>query len=124
MKLSKEELSELMEELSETLKSADVYLEVGDKAIESLRPVVSRALRILLKALIETHKDLEPELAVSSFLGAKAKRRDFTNYVKAGFTKEQAFSLVLASIKPINFTEVLKGVNSSRSSSKSKSVEN
>ena len=114
----------LMEELSEMLKSADVYLEVGDKAVESLRPVISKALRILLGALIETYNDLEPELEASSSLGAKAKRRDFTNYVKAGFTKEQAFTLVLASIKPVNFAEVLKSVNSSRNSSKSKSVKN
>ncbi len=117
MKISKEELAELMGELSEILESADAYLKAGEKVVESLRPTVGKALKILLKALNETHKDLMPELEVNSLLGAKAKRRDFTNYVEVGLSKDQAFKLVLASIKPLNFTEALTVINSSRSKS-------
>ncbi len=110
MEISKEELVELMGKLSEVLESADAYLKAGEKVVESLRPMASRALIILLKTLNEVRKNLESQLEVSSFLSAKAQRRDFTNYMKVGFTKDQAFKLVLASIKPFDFAEVLKGV--------------
>ncbi len=110
MKISKEELPELIEELSEILESADVYLGAVERVVESLGPAISRALKILLEALNKTHIDLEPELNMCATLKAQAMRRDFTSYVKAGFTKDQAFKLVLASIKPFSFAEVLKGV--------------
>lgn len=110
MKISKEEFSEFMDVLSEILESSEDCLKAGEKAVESLRPVVSKALRILLEALSGVYKDLEPELATLSSQRAKALRRVFADYVRAGFTKDQAFTLVLASIKPFSFTEVLKNV--------------
>jgi hypothetical protein len=115
MRFSKDDLEELLENLDDVLESADACLEAGDKTVESLRPVLSKALKILLKALNDTNMDLEPELEVFSSLKAKGMRRDYSNYVKAGFSKDQAFTLVLASVKPANFTvtEILKSASRS-----------
>ena len=120
MKLSREDLTEVMEELGEVLESAGDYLDMGDKAVESLRPILSKALRILLEAWNDTYSELEPELEVSALLKAKALRRDYTSYVRAGFSKNQAFTLVLASVKPVNFTEIMRGVASATKSTPDK----
>lgn len=118
MKFSKEDLIELTKILEELTESGDTYVKAGDEAVKSLQPLLSAALRILLEASNDTRKDLEPELVISANLSAKAKRRDYAAYVRAGFTKEQAFMLILASVKPFSLADLMKSVNTSSSNSK------
>jgi hypothetical protein len=72
-------------------------------------------LKVVVKTCIDVRRRLEPELAAHSMVATQAIHRDFVNYQKAGFTKTQAFALVLAAVKPSNFTEIL--TNASKSAS-------
>jgi len=107
MKLGKEDLTKLMALLGQ----ADEFLDLGEDALKSAKPTVVRALKLLLNTALDIGDDLEKELNRLSAMTAKNKWRAYQNYVKFGFTAEQAFSLVLASVKPVNFTEMLNKSN-------------
>ncbi|MDP3999103.1 MAG: hypothetical protein Q8P76_00725 [bacterium] len=115
MKLGKAELAELIALLAQ----ADEYLDLGEGMVKGAKPTVVRALKLVLNTALDVGDDLGPELARLSAMTAKNKRRAYTDYAAAGFTAEQAFSLVLASVKPVNFTEML---NKSNVLSREKSV--
>ncbi len=107
MKLGKAELAQLMAFLGQ----ADQYLDAGEEIVKGAKPTVVRALKLLLNTGLDVADDLDKELNRLSAWLAKDKRRIYQNYVEVGFTPEQAFSLVLASVKSENFTEVLKKSN-------------
>lgn len=103
MKLGKAELAELMTLLGQ----ADEYLDIGESIVKGAKPTVVRALKLALNTILDVGDDLEPEMTRLSTVTSKSKWRNYQNYTNAGFTAEQAFSLVLASVKPVNFTEML-----------------
>lgn len=106
-------MTELCGELVKILKDGDSYLEVGDELARVVKPLFGKALKILLTTGLDIYDDLNPEFVRISALKAKGLRNDYDNYRKAGFTKEEAFKLVIASIKPINFTEIIKNTTQS-----------
>ena len=113
MKIKEGELSEIVGAVTGFLANADEYLAAGEQIVSAVEPSVIKALKLLIKTLNEVRSNLEPELALNSLLGAKAMHRDYKNYEKAGFNKNQAFALVLASVKPFNFTELVNSASSS-----------
>ena len=111
MRIDKDDIEEVVEEISEAFQDADQYLAIAKGIIEIGKPVAVDVLKVVVKTLTDIRCGLEPELAAQSLASAKATHRDFMNYKEAGFTEEQAFTLVLAAIKPVNFSEMLtKGV--------------
>ena len=106
--MDKDDLKDLLEELGEGLKVFDACMMLAEQAVGDLKPRATKTLVLLLTTLADIRDDLEPQLARSSNTHAKALYRDYANYTKAGFSKQQAFQLVIASIKPLNFMELLK----------------
>ncbi len=113
MKLDKEELKEIMETVSTVLGQADAFLAAGEGIVKTAKPTIAKALKLLLKAGIDIRKEMEEELAELSKIKAQTLYRDYKNYTKVGFGKTEAFKLILASIKPINFSEMLSKASSS-----------
>lgn len=113
MKLDKEELQKIMETVGTVLGQADVFLAAGEEIVETAKPAIAKALKLLLKAGIDIRKEMEKELAELSKIKTQALYRDYKNYAQAGFGKTESFKLVLASIKPINFSEMLSKASSS-----------
>lgn len=107
--MEKEDLEELVGEVYKALKNADDYLAVGEQIVSTAKPALVKALALLLGTFNDVRKDLGPQLAKHSSLSAKALHRDYRNYVAVGFTKDQAFKLVLAAIKPLSFTDGIGG---------------
>lgn len=112
MKLNKEELQEIMETVGTVLGQADAFLTAGEEIVKTAKPTLTKALKLLLKTGIDVRKEMEKELAELSKIKAQALYRDYKNYTEAGFGKTEAFKLILASIKPVNFSETLNKASS------------
>ncbi len=113
MKLDKKDLQEIMETVGDVIGQADTYLTAGEGIVEAAKPAITKALKLLARTGIDVRKEMEKELAELSKIKAQALYRDYKNYANAGFGKTEAFKLVLASIKPINFSEMLSKASSS-----------
>lgn len=113
MKLDQEDLQEIVETVGDVIDQADAYLAAGEGIAKTIKPAVAKALKLLMKTGIDIRKEMEKELAELSKIKAQALYRDYRNYTKAGFRKTEAFKLILASIKPINFSEILSKAPSS-----------
>ncbi len=119
MKFDAEEIAEAVAEIGEALQDADKYVAVGKALVVASQPILVDVLKTVIKTYVDVRGELEPELAAHSVLATKAIHRDYQNYQKAGFTKAQAFALVLAAVKPVNFSEALSnGVKSASTKSK------
>ncbi len=113
------EIAEALEELQEAVEDAKLYVELGKKIIAICKPLGADVLRTLLQTFCDLREECAPELERNSVFSAKATHRDYQNYVSAGFTKQQAFALVLASIKPSSVGEAIgAGVKSGVASAK------
>lgn len=113
MPFNKDDLNYFMEELSEALERSDEYLAAGEIIVGTVKPVLVKAIKILCNAGIDIREEMEPEIARMSIITAKAMHRDYKNYIKAGFTKVQAFNLTLtglASTKQFDFGQLMKSV--------------
>lgn len=113
----KSDTEEILTEVMKALENADQYIAAGEMVIGAAKPPLIKALGILLDTLADIRVELESKLERNSFLSAAALHRDYKNYLDVGFTKDQAFKLVLAAIKPINFGELL-GQAANRKASK------
>lgn len=120
MQLDKEDLKELAESLGEAIENIDIYvaagqllLDNGKEIVQKCRPLLAGVVKELIKLGIDLEGDIKPQLMALSLLKAKSRFRDYQNYKKAGFSATQAFVLVLASIKPINFSEILSSASKS-----------
>jgi len=86
---------------------------------DGTRETVLEVIRFILTSFAELQEKLEPELAKRSKLSANAHFRDFKNLTDAGFTQEQAMSILLTKIKPSSlihqFQEVLAGAKEANS---------
>jgi len=114
---AKSDAEEIVAAILGALENADQYLTLGETVVNQAKPALTKVFAILLDTFSGLRESLEPQLDKMSALSAKALHRDYKHYVAAGFTKEQAFKLVLAAIKPFNFGEVL---TSAASNAKSK----
>lgn len=103
MKLSAQDLSLLLGFIGE----ADKYLDVGEEMVKKAKPTVVRALKLALKTIVDVADEMRPELNRLAVITAASKWQSYHSYIRAGFTPEQAFSLVLASVKPVEFTKQL-----------------
>ena len=90
-----------------TVNQFKSFLPVAKYAIDSFKGEVAEILTNLVSALIDVREGLDEPLARLSKLNAHDLYRKFTDHQEAGFSKEQAFTLVLAGIKPVNFSEVV-----------------
>ena len=59
----------------------------------------------MVQAYIDLSQSLGPEINIISEQSAQRTYAQFQNYTNAGFSKKEAFALVLAAMKPVNFTE-------------------
>ncbi|MDP1688818.1 MAG: hypothetical protein Q8L47_01665 [bacterium] len=121
MKLDKEDVKEMTEDLGEMLQDAEKYLAIGKVLVVAGKPVLVDILKTIMKTAVDVRRALEPEIAEYSAISTKATHRDFENYRTAGFTKEQSFALVLASIKPFNSEAFVNSVKDGAKSASTKS---
>jgi hypothetical protein len=105
-----EEEGGFLDALPGMLMMAKVFLAMGEGVADQVRPVAVDAVKLLCKVGIDVYKDLENERKEMVAMGAKAKYAKYSAYVDAGFSRGDAFKLVLAEIKPVNFTEALNKV--------------
>ena len=99
-------------EIDEAIATVKKYLPVGKYAIENACGEVVALLSILLGAFNNLRQGLEKELDRSSDLGARAKKRNYDNLIKVGFSEIQAFQIILAEIKPLGFADVISSLGS------------
>jgi hypothetical protein len=111
-RLEKSEAEEIVGEVLAALQNADKYVALGEAVVNAAKPALTKALAILVGTISDIRHDLEPQLDKMSALGASALYRDYQHYVEAGFTKDQAFRLVLAALKPFSFSEMLSAAAS------------
>lgn len=121
MKHGKEDVKETIEELNEFIRDAKKYLVVGKMLAEFGKPVLVDILKIIMNTALGVRRELEPEIAKFSSLFAEARYRDFVNYTVVGFTKEQAFALMLAAVKPFNSEAFMNLVKDGAKSASTKS---
>ncbi len=77
---------------------------------DGTKETVSEVITFLITAFAELKEKLEPELAKHSKLAAQSHFRDFKNLTEAGFTQEQAMSILLTKIKPSSLVHQLQEV--------------
>jgi len=109
----KEEWEMVVTEIEKILKKADAYIAVGKALLATGQPAITDVLRTMVKLRTDICSDLEPELAADSVVATRALYRDYKNYQNAGFTKAQAFALVLARVKPASFGEAIQNISKS-----------
>jgi hypothetical protein len=97
-------------EIDEAIATVKKYLPIGKYAIDNASGEVLALLSLLLGTFNNLRQGLEKELDRSSDLGAKAKKRDYNNLIKAGFKEHQAFQIILAEIKPLGFADVISSL--------------
>lgn len=106
----------VLQEIMKIIDQADTYLAAGEEIAKIAKPVIIKALKVLVNMGIDICKEMKEEMAELSKIKAQVLYRDYNNYVDAGFGKTEAFKLVLVSIKPIDFSEVLSKVSSQNQS--------
>ena len=103
---------EALAAIEQAVSQVKSFLPVAKYAVDSFKGEVAEILTNLVGALIDVREGLDDQLARLSQISAHSRFRQFEHYKTEGFTKEQAFMLVLAQIKPVNFEAVNKGVTS------------
>lgn len=106
-----QEKMEVLLKVEESVELARAYIPLGKAIIDGSKGEVIDIIKLLMSIGIEVRKGLKDELEDISKLNAEAKMRDFKNLTTAGFDEEQAFKIVLATIKPVNFAEILQNIN-------------
>lgn len=94
--------------IEEVMNMAKAFMPVAKFAIEGYKGEITEIIHELIKTSIDVYEGLDDQLARLSEITARSRFRQFEQYHDAGFSKEHAFTLVLASIKSVNFTEVIK----------------
>ena len=107
-------------EIENALEKFKVYLPVGKYAIDSFKGEVSEVIGELMSALLDVHNSLEPQLARFSKDKAQSQFRQFSDLQAVGFNKQQAFMLTMASIHPINWSEMARQSSQNVAAAKSK----
>ncbi len=118
-------LQEQLERLSAVESVENVFNEIH-QYIPLAKDIFGKAkvdfsivIKMLVNAGIDIAKGLDGEISTISKLSAKRLFQGYEDLCKAGFTKDEAFRIILARIKPINFSEILNQTNRSASSIKS-----
>lgn len=111
------EIIVLVEEKLDTVRS---LIPVGKFAINSFRKEAGEIIGEVVKAAIDVRESIDDQLARLSQITAHGRYRQFEHYMTEGFSDEQAFMLTLASIHPINWSEMAQKGNQSVSSVASK----
>jgi hypothetical protein len=109
----KEELLGAMlmaDEMKKNVKKwVDIVMVISDENKGLIYDIIGKLIMLYTdgaEALVEKMRKFQE-------VDAKALFDKFTAYKKAGFSEDQAFALVLAGIKSINFTELLNNVTNS-----------
>ena len=91
-----EEIGEKLGELLPVIKAA--LGEVLPALLADLKPDISKASQAFLDGLVEAGEELEPQLHQMREQRARRLRDSYTTLTNAGFSKDEAFSIVLAGI--------------------------
>ena len=100
------------------METAQNYLPFAKKIVNITKDELGDTVAILLDLVIGITEKMEPELAKLSKIKAKALFRDYSNLNDAGFSKSQAFKIILAQIKPIIFTDIISTMANTASNTK------
>jgi len=89
---------------------ADELESQARELLEEGRPLLARALKLVFGSGMDLLDDMDEEVQRLQAMKAKNTFRQYQEYAMAGFSKEQAFTMVLASIKPTDFSDLAKSV--------------
>ena len=106
LKVEMEKL-EMLATIEAMVNQVKAFLLVGKYAIDSFNGEVVEILTNLASTLIDVREGLDDQLARLSQILAHSRFRQFEHYKMEGFTKEQAFMLVLSGIKPVTLSEAV-----------------
>ena len=121
--LDKDNILQHVEELQDLVKNADSHvamvkalLPVATMVIDKYKPLAVQVIKVLFRKLIDVREEMKPESATLSVMRAEWAYRNFSSYQKSGFTRKEAFALVLASIKSSDlsgtFSDTARGFSS------------
>ena len=82
-------------------------IKVAAEAAEPLSGDIAAVVRILFKAALTVTEELRPERQRNAEDTAWSRKVKLDAYVEAGFTKQQAFAMVLAEIKPVDYASLV-----------------
>lgn len=114
-----------LERLS-TAENAERILDEVHQYIPLVKDIFGKAkgdlsviIKLLVNAGIDIAKDLDGEISTISNMSAKMMFRGYKDLCEAGFKRHEAFRIILAKIKPINFSEAIQQASRPATSVKS-----
>lgn len=107
MKLSLEQL-QIIAPLEEKIEVIKALMPIGKFIVDGFKGEISEIINELASALIDVREGIDDQLARLSKIKAKSQFRQFSDLQEAGFNQNQAFMLTLASVHPINWSEMAK----------------
>lgn len=112
---------EIIQQIEEKMKMAQAFMPIGKFAINGFKGEVGAIIIELMSALIDVRESVDDQLARLSQVTAHSRYRQFEHYKIEGFSDDQAFMLTLASVHPINWSQMAqKASQSAASASRSK----
>jgi len=108
-----------VENVEKVLNETHQYIPLVKDILGKFKGDLSIVIKLLVNAGIDIAKDLDGEISTISKMSAKRLFQGYKDLRSAGFTKDEAFRIILAKIKPINFSEILNQTSRSASSVKS-----
>lgn len=117
---SEMEQLEIIAPIEEKIEMIKALMPIGKFAIDGFKGEVAEILNELTKALVDLRESIDDQLARLSKINAKSRFRQFSDLQEAGFNESQAFMLTLASVHPINWSEMAQKSGNNVSASRSK----
>ncbi|MDO8669501.1 MAG: hypothetical protein Q7K65_04365 [Candidatus Buchananbacteria bacterium] len=116
------EVVQMIEKKVESISGiAKTLMPVGKTIIDGFKGDISEITKELVSALADVTENLDDQFARLSQITAHSRFRKLEQYVTEGFSKEQAFLLVLSEVKPVNLAEIMSsGQNAASSARKRK----
>ncbi|MEK7072149.1 MAG: hypothetical protein AAB969_01110 [Patescibacteria group bacterium] len=107
---------EIIQQIEEKMKIAKALMPIGKFAIDGFKGEVGEIISELMSALLDVRENIDGQLARLSQIKANGLFRQYAYLKGAGFNGEQAFMLTLASVHPINWSEMAQRTSQSATS--------
>ena len=99
-----------VEEILEAVERFKNLIPVGEQIWKAYKKDVGQVVGLLLGIALDVADELQPILARGHALDAKRRISYFSALVKEGFAREEAMQILLAGIKPLDFSGLNKSV--------------
>ncbi|OHB23043.1 MAG: hypothetical protein A2939_05665 [Parcubacteria group bacterium RIFCSPLOWO2_01_FULL_48_18] len=110
-----EDIAEFVEIMTKTTDVVRKLMPVAEMVWKLYRKDVTKILGLFGDVVNDISEDLHEKIVRGYNLSAKLKKSKYDALVKAGFAEAEAMQVLLAEIKPKDYSSLLKSVSSSAS---------